>query len=74
MKRIMGEEYVLNQMRELGLMPDEEDTELTDREENLGSAEAIRTGMEEAEARTQAGQSDRHTRSNGLGWHVRVQA
>jgi hypothetical protein len=27
MKRIMGEEYVLNQMRELGLMPDEEDTE-----------------------------------------------
>ena len=55
MKRIMGEEYVLNQMRDLDLMPDEEDTELTDREENLGSAEAIRTGMEEAEARTQAG-------------------
>ena len=55
MKKIMGEEYVLNQMRELDLMPDEEDTELTDREENLGSAEAIRTGMEEAEARTQAG-------------------
>jgi len=36
MKRLMGDEYVVNQMRELGLLPDEEDTEdntqLTDRE------------------------------------------
>ena len=27
MRRLLGEEYVVNQMRELGLMPDEDDTE-----------------------------------------------
>jgi hypothetical protein len=53
----MGEQFVKDQLELLKSFNgvDEEDTQLTDREENLGSAEAIRTGMDEAEARTQAG-------------------
>ena len=47
--QLLGEDY-LNDLREL----DEDVTNtLSNREENLGSEEAIRTGMEEAEARTQ---------------------
>ena len=46
---LLGEDY-LNDLREL----DEDVTNtLSNREENLGSEEAIKTGMEEAEARTQ---------------------
>ena len=46
---LLGEDY-LNDLREL----DKDVTNtLSNREENLGSEEAIRTGMEEAEARTQ---------------------
>lgn len=49
--QLLGEDY-LNDLREL----DEDVTNtLSNREENLGSEEAIKTGMEEAEARTQAG-------------------
>jgi len=53
----MGEQFVKDQLELLKSFNgvDEDDTQLTDREENLGSAEAIRTGMDEAEARTQAG-------------------
>ena len=56
-RETMGDEFLqdeieLTQATENTL--DSTDT-LTDREENLGSAEAIRTGMDEAEARTQAG-------------------
>ena len=56
-EKIMGEEFVKEQLELLKSFNgvDEDDTQLTDREENLGSAEAIRTGMDEAEARTQAG-------------------
>lgn len=56
-EKIMGEQFVKDQLELLKSFNgvDEEDTQLTDREENLGSAEAIRTGMDEAEARTQAG-------------------
>ena len=56
-KKIMGEQFVKDQLELLKSFNgvDEDDTQLTDREENLGSAEAIRTGMDEAEARTQAG-------------------
>tara|TARA_Y100000022_G_scaffold103739_1_gene89518 strand:+ start:707 stop:2146 length:1440 start_codon:yes stop_codon:yes gene_type:complete len=47
--QLLGEDY-LNDLREL----DEDVTNtLSNREENLGSEEAIKTGMEEAEARTQ---------------------
>lgn len=56
-EKIMGEKFVKDQLELLKSFNgvDEDDTQLTDREENLGSAEAIRTGMDEAEARTQAG-------------------
>ena len=56
-EKIMGEQFVKDQLELLKSFNgvDEDDTQLTDREENLGSAEAIRTGMDEAEARTQAG-------------------
>ena len=56
-EKIMGEQFVKDQLELLKSFNgvDEDNTQLTDREENLGSAEAIRTGMDEAEARTQAG-------------------
>ena len=56
-EKIMGEQFVKDQLELLkgfnGV--DEDDTQLTDREENLGSFETIKAGMDEAEARTQAG-------------------
>jgi len=56
-EKIMGEKFVKDQLELLkgfnGV--DEDDTQLTDREENLGSFETIKAGMDEAEARTQAG-------------------
>jgi len=54
-EKIMGEEFVKDQLELLKGFNGVDEVELTDREENLGSAEAIRTGMDEAEARTQAG-------------------
>jgi len=56
-EKIMGEQFVKDQLELLKSFNgvDEDNTQLTDREENLGSAEAIKTGMDEAEARTQAG-------------------
>jgi len=55
-EKIMGEQFVKDQLQLIkGFNGVEEDTQLTDREENLGSFEAIKTGMGEAEARTQAG-------------------
>ena len=53
-RKIMGDKFVDDEI-ELIKSFDREETVLSDREENLGSEEAIRTGMEEAEARTQAG-------------------
>ena len=62
-RETMGDEFLqdeieLTQATENTL--DSTDT-LTDREENLGSAETIRTGMDEAEARTQAGIIEQET-------------
>ncbi len=54
MKRIMGEEYVLNQMRELGLMPDEEE-ETTDTEE---STDTEQTQEEQTQEVTEEETSD----------------
>ena len=56
-KKIMGEKFVKDQLELLKSFNgvDEDDTQLTDREENLGSFETIKAGMDEAEARTQAG-------------------
>jgi len=56
-KKTLGEDYLQQQLE---LIQGTENTldstdTLSDREENLGSAEAIRTGMGEAEARTQTG-------------------
>ena len=54
----MGEEYLQEQIELIRGSENTTDTTdtLSDREENLGSAEAIRTGMEDfPEARTQAG-------------------
>ena len=52
--RIMGEEYLAGE-EELIKSFNQPEKELSDREKNLGSPEAIKTGMDEAEARTQAG-------------------
>ena len=54
-KKIMGEEFVKDQLELLKGFNGVDEVELTDREENLGSFETIKTGMDEAEARTQAG-------------------
>ena len=54
MKRIMGEEYVLNQMRDLGLMPDEEE-ETTDTEE---STDTEQTQEEQTQEVTEEETSD----------------
>ena len=56
-RETMGDEFLQDEIefiRGTENTLDSTDT-LSDREENLGSAEAIRTGMDEAEARTQAG-------------------
>ena len=45
MKRIMGEEYVLNQMRDLGLMPDEDEEE--DNTTATSNAEADASSLED---------------------------
>ena len=45
MKRIMGEEYVINQMRELGLMPDEDEEE--DNTTVTSNAEADASSLED---------------------------
>ena len=52
--RIMGEEYLAGE-EELIKSFNQPEKELSDREKNLGSPETIKTGMDEAEARTQAG-------------------
>ena len=62
-KKTLGEDYLQQQLE---LIQGTENTldstdTLSDREENLGSAEAIRTGMDEAEARTQAGIIEQET-------------
>jgi len=62
-KKTLGEDYLQQQLE---LIQGTENTldstdTLSDREENLGSAEAIRTGMDEAEARTQAGVIEQET-------------
>ena len=62
-KKTLGEDYLQQQLE---LIQGTENTldstdTLSDREENLGSAEAIRTGMGEAEARTQAGIIEQET-------------
>ena len=62
-RKIMGDEFVDNEI-ELIKSFNREETVLSDREENLGSEEAIRTGMEEAEARTQAGVVEQEDTSN----------
>ena len=62
-RKIMGDEFVDNEI-ELIKNFNREETVLSDREENLGSEEAIRTGMEEAEARTQAGVVEQEDTSN----------
>ena len=56
-EKIMGEKFVKDQLELFKSFNgvDEDDTQLTDREENLGSFETIKAGMDEAEARTQAG-------------------
>lgn len=55
-RKIMGDQFVEDQLELLKSFNGvDEDTQLSDREENLGSFEAIKTGMDEAEARTQAG-------------------
>ena len=56
-RETMGDEFLQDEtelIRGTENTLDSTDT-LSDREENLGSAEAIRTGMDEAEERTQAG-------------------
>tara|TARA_Y100000289_G_scaffold7375_1_gene6590 strand:+ start:746 stop:2233 length:1488 start_codon:yes stop_codon:yes gene_type:complete len=45
MKRLMGEEYVVNQMRELGLMPDEDEEE--DNTTAISNAEADASSLED---------------------------
>ena len=62
-RKIMGDEFVDDEI-ELIKSFNREETVLSDREENLGSEEAIRTGMEEAEARTQAGVVEQEDTSN----------
>lgn len=59
-RKIMGDDFVDDEI-ELIKSFNREETVLSDREENLGSEEAIRTGMEEAEARTQAGVVEQET-------------
>lgn len=56
-RKIMGDQFVEDELALLNSFnqPEENNTQLSDREENLGSFEAIKTGMDEAEARTQAG-------------------
>lgn len=56
-RKIMGDQFVEDELALLNSFnqPEENNTQLNDREENLGSFEAIKTGMDEAEARTQAG-------------------
>ena len=55
-RKIMGDQFVEDQLELLKSFNGvDEDKQLSDREENLGSFEAIKTGMDEAEARTQAG-------------------
>ena len=49
-RKIMGDKFVDDEI-ELIKSFNREETVLSDREENLGSEEAIRTGMEEAEAK-----------------------
>lgn len=65
-RETMGDEFLQDEtelIRGTENTLDSTDT-LSDREENLGSAEAIRTGMDEAEARTQAGvQEDTQTQT-----------
>ena len=62
-RETMGEEYLQEQIELIRGSENTTDTTdtLSDREENLGSAEAIRTGMDEAEARTQAGVFEQET-------------
>ena len=62
-RKIMGDKFVDNEI-DLIKSFNREETVLSDREENLGSEEAIRTGMEEAEARTQAGVVEQEDTSN----------
>ena len=63
-EKVMGADYLATQMELFGQDVEEEEPTLNDREENLGSAEAIRTGMDEAEARTQAGVIEQEDTSN----------
>ena len=68
-RKIMGDQFVEDELALLNSFnqPEENNTQLSDREENLGSFEAIKTGMDEAEARTQAGvieQEDTQTQTS----------
>ena len=68
-RKIMGDKFVEDELALLNSFnqPEENNTQLSDREENLGSFEAIKTGMDEAEARTQAGvieQEDTQTQTS----------